>query len=47
MFGVDDSLWQGWVVEFKIAVDMEEIKRNIWGVLIIGDRACFIGISNG
>lgn len=37
----------GWIVEFKTDVDLEEMQRNIKGVMYIGPRAVHIGVFDG
>lgn len=37
--------WNGWLVEFHGDVDLAEIKRNVFGVLILGDRVVYIGVA--
>lgn len=44
---VADGNWCGWLMEFREEVDLEELKRNVWGVLILSERkVCFIGVTN-
>lgn len=38
--------WNGWLLEFACDIDMQEFKRNVWGVLQIGERAVFVSITN-
>ena len=39
--------WRGWLVEFAVDVDVSEIKRLVYGTLVVGQRAVFIGVSSG
>lgn len=44
---VDYNDWCGWVAEFNVDVDISEIRRTVDKVVVVGDRAVFIGVSNG
>ena len=44
---VSDGHWRGWVVEFRDDVDLAELKRQVFGVLLLGERVVFIGVVHG
>lgn len=44
---VDYGSWLGWIVEFSVDVDLSEFKRNVSRVVVVGERAIFIGVING
>lgn len=37
---------RGWLVQFSCDVDLADIKRSIFGVCILGERAVYIGICD-
>lgn len=43
--GVDNGNWRGWLVEFRVDVDLSAIKREVFGTLILGERFIFIGVQ--
>lgn len=44
---VNHNDWNGWLVEFACDVDLAELKRQVSFVLVLGERAVFIGVKNG
>ena len=42
---VSHNSWNGWLISFTCDVDLAEIKRNIFGTLVLGDKAVFIGVA--
>jgi len=44
---IDDYAWVGWVVSFDRDVDFTEIKRNVFGVLLLSKRVIYIGVYRG
>lgn len=39
--------WCGWLVEFRGDPDFDILRSNVSGIIVLGERSCFIGVSNG
>lgn len=44
---IDHNDWDGWLVQFACDVDLSEIKRNVSGCIMVGERVIYIGVNYG